>query len=247
MIELEFGHTKNVDPRVGIIYTLIFSIIIALSNNIAVIGVGFLSSVLLVILIQLNIKLLIRRLLVVNIFILILWLILPFSTPGSVVFSLGRLKASTDGINYALLITLKSNAIIITGISLLSTCGIFNLVHAFSHLRVPDKINYLFFLLYRYIYVLISEYETLRQGLKVRGFEPRTSFHTYRTYGYLLGTLFLRGYDRSEKIHRAMVCRGFDGKYWLLDHFRMEKKDILALFLMSLNIIILLILQWTIY
>ncbi len=244
MKEFELRSGRLIDPRVSIIYTLIFSIIIALSSNMLVAVVGLISSIILTILIAINIAMILRRLLIVNIFILILWLILPFSTPGPIIFSIGGLKASMSGVSYALLISLKSNAIVITAISLLSSGGIFNLVRALSDLRIPDKLIYIFFLFYRYTYVLFSEYETIKQGLKIRGFEPKTSFHTYRTYGYVLGALLLKGYERSEKIHRAMLCRGFEGKYRLLDHFRIGPNDLIAIFMMALNIIILLLLQW---
>ena len=43
--------------------------------------------------------------------------------------------------------------------------------------------------------------------------------HSYRTFGYLVGMLLVRSFDRSERVLAAMKCRGFRGQYWLLDHF----------------------------
>ena len=43
--------------------------------------------------------------------------------------------------------------------------------------------------------------------------------HTYRTYAYLLGMLFVRASERSARVHQAMKCRGFDGRFHSLDRF----------------------------
>jgi cobalt/nickel transport system permease protein len=53
----------------------------------------------------------------------------------------------------------------------------------------------------------------------VRGFRPGVNRHTYRSFGYLAGMLLVRSLDRSERIVAAMKCRGFRGRFYLLDHF----------------------------
>ena len=235
---------SDLDPRIRIIYTFLFSIVVALLNSLPAVGFALAVSVILFFTYQISIRFLLRRLFAVNIFVMILWLLIPFTFPGRRAFVFAGLTATYEGILYTLILTIKCNAIIIMVITLLSTCRIFDLVHAFNHLRIPDKLIYLFFLLYRYTYVIQSEYEKLKRTLKIRGFRPKTSLHTYKTYGYIIGTLLLRSYERSEQVHRAMVCRGFKGKYWLLEHFRMVRKDIIIALIMGLSIIILLLLQW---
>ncbi len=233
------------DPRVRIIYAMFFSVIVALIDKHYVAGLAFILSVITVITARLKLQLVLKRLLIVNIFIFALWFILPFSMSGHTVFSLGRFNMSQEGLLYVLLITLKCNAIVISWTALISTCSIFELVHAFAHIRLPDKLIYLFFLLYRYVFTVQAEYRTLMNTLKIRGFRPRTTLHTYRTYGYIIGTLWLRSFDRSEQVHKAMVCRGFKGKYWLLDHFKAMHMDIIIGTSMLFIIIILGVLQWT--
>lgn len=248
MIEQAFTRVdsmiSDIDPRIRIVYAVIFSVIVAITDKLVVAGLALAFSMIFSIFVRLKIKLILRRLLIVNFFIIILWFILPFSRPGNIIFSLGNLNITYEGVVHTLLITIKCNAIALTWIAMISCCGIFELVHAFSHLHIPDKLIYLFFLLYRYVYVLSAEYETLRNALRVRGFKSRTSLHTYRTYGYVIGTLLLRSYDISEQVHKAMICRGFKGKYWLLDHFKIGKMDFLFGTFMLLSIISLGILQW---
>jgi cobalt/nickel transport system permease protein len=102
------------------------------------------------------------------------------------------------------------------------------------HLRVPQRIVQLFFFTYRYISVIHREYLSLRSSMRMRCFNPGTNFHTYRSFAYLVGMLFVRSLDRSERIYQAMVLRGFSGTFWTLDHFHMRRSDWVALATMVL-------------
>ena len=51
-------------------------------------------------------------------------------------------------------------------------------------------------------------------------------FLKLRTYGPLVGNLFVRSLDRAERIYRSMVSRGFDGEIRLLDHRAIRWADI---------------------
>ncbi len=234
----------RLDSRIKIIYVFLFSIIIAVSKNPFVLALGFIFSVILVFLARLEFKELSKRLFLVNIFILSLWVILPFSVSGEPLFSIWKLHITREGILYALQITVRCNTIVFAIISLLSTSSILDLAYALKSLRIPDKIVYLFFLIYRYIFTVLREYARLENALKIKGFIPKTSFHTYRVYAYLTGTLLIRGYDRAEQIHRAMLCRGFKGKFWMLSKFSLRKNDIFIIGIFSVYITFLLFLQW---
>ncbi|UCD05293.1 MAG: cobalt ECF transporter T component CbiQ [candidate division WOR-3 bacterium] len=250
MIEERFSegssYIHNIDPRVRILGAVIYSIIIAVTGQLEVALAGLIAGIIFVALARLSAKQVFYRLLIVNTFIVMLWLILPFSYPGTAIFRVGSLVMTEEGIQYALMLTVKCNAIILLNISLLSTCGVFNLVHALDHFRFPNRLIHLLFFIYRYAHVMQHEYYRLRDTLKIRGFKRRTSLHTYRTYGSIIGTLMIRGYERSEQIQKAMVCRGFKGHYWLLDHFSWTRSDLVAAGMMALVAILLIILQWKI-
>jgi cobalt/nickel transport system permease protein len=129
-------------------------------------------------------------------------------------------------------------------VALLSTSTIFSLVHAMGHFRIPKKLLYLAFLSYRYIHVLQVEYLRLRSAMTIRGFKPKTNLHTYKTFGYLIGMLLVRSYERSERIWNAMLCRGFQGRFYLLDHFKLETRDVIFLTVMSLILMGIGWLEW---
>jgi cobalt/nickel transport system permease protein len=232
----------RLDPRVKIIVAILFSIMVALTDKYTLLTGGLLFAIGAVAVARLRAKEIISRLLVVNSFIFLLWLMLPFTFPGKNIYTLGSFNISQEGIKSALLITIKSNAIILAGIALLSTSSIFNLVHALRHLHFPDKLTQLFFFTYRYTQTIHSEYIRLNNAIKIRGFKPRTNFHTYRTYAYLIGMMLVRSYDRSKRVYNAMLCRGFKGKFWTLNHFVFKKSDVVAGIVMLSCIIVLVLL-----
>jgi cobalt/nickel transport system permease protein len=92
-------------------------------------------------------------------------------------------------------------------------------------LGVPDKLVHLMLFSVRYFDVLRREYLRLAAALKIRGFQPRMNRHTYRAYGHLVGMLLVRSLDHSERIVAAMKCRGFRGRFYLLDHFALSRRD----------------------
>lgn len=90
MIEEKFSKGNSIihgiDARIKIIYAFLFSIIVAVSSKYNVILSGLVLSVILVFLARLNLKEILKRILAVNIFIFLLWFILPFSVPGKPFF-----------------------------------------------------------------------------------------------------------------------------------------------------------------
>ncbi|MFA4915251.1 MAG: cobalt ECF transporter T component CbiQ [Syntrophales bacterium] len=217
----------RIDPRVKFIAFVPYVFTIALMHAINGPLAGLLISALMIIVAEIDFRKLISRLVVINSFIFVLWVFLPFSYPGQTVFSSFSLTATREGILYALSITLKANAIFLATIAILGTSEVNALAHALVHFKIPDKLVHLFFFFYRYISVLHEEYRKLKNAMAIRSFRPGTNVHTYRTYGYLVGMLLVRSYERSQRIHRAMLCRGANGKFHIMSHFRLKKADIL--------------------
>ncbi len=217
----------RMNPRSKLIGAAVFSVVVALIQSITAAAAALVFPIILILAARVDLKSLAIRLAVVNAFILFLWLFLPFTHPGEVIYSVGPLEVHREGVLFALLITLKSNAIILTMIALLGTSPIFSLVHALSHLGAPPKLVHLFFFCIRYIYVIEDEYRRLTLAMKIRNFKPGTNMHTYRAYAYLVGMLLVRSYDRSRRILDAMRCRGFKGKFYILHHYDMNRNDYL--------------------
>jgi len=234
--EFAEGHSlwHRMDPRVKILGVTSMAIVTSVSDRMSALLLALCFAICALVIARLDTKQVLIRMGVINGFVLFLWFFLPFTTQGEVVAQLGGLDVYREGITLALTITIKANAIAGITIALLGTSTIFDLVHGLIHLRVPQRIVQLFFFTYRYISVIHREYLSLRTSMRLRCFKPGTDLHTYRSFAYLVGMLFVRSLDRSERIYQAMVLRGFSGTFWTLDHFHMRRSDWAALAILTL-------------
>ncbi len=220
----------RLDPRVKICLSLPFAVTAALLQTFPAALSAVAVSILLVLMAKLPALEVFKRLALVNLFIFFLWLFLPFSTPGQDLFSLGPLTCTSQGLALAGLITLKSNSVVLAILALLATSSISSLGHALSRLGLPDKLTFLLLISYRYLEVILQEYHRLQEAAKIRGFKPGTNLHTYRTYGYLLAMVLLGSYERGQRVYQAMLLRGFQGRFYSLQEFKLEQKDLWFMF-----------------
>lgn len=235
----------RIDPRPRIVAALAFALITALLTAPIPLAVAFLSAALAAGLARLGPRKLAWHLASVNIFILLLWVVLPISTPGEILWKWHVLAASREGILLALVITVKCNAIVLATLSLMATLDTVRLGHALHHLGAPSKLVHIFMLTVRYFDLLHHEYHRLSRAMRIRAFQPGVNRHTYRSYGYLVGMLLVNSFDRAERVLAAMKCRGFRGHFHVLDHFVFARKD--AVFAVCAVVVILLLglMQWT--
>jgi len=213
------------DPRGKTVVAALFAVLVAVSQSYAATLAGLALALIWLALARLPVKQVLVRLLVVNSFIFFLWIVLPLTYPGDAVFHWGPLAASRQGLIFTGLITLKSNAIIIALIALVATVPIVTLGQAMHGLRLPDKLCHLLLFTYRYLYVFEQEFHRLVQAMKIRGFQPRTNLHTYRSYAYLAAMLLVRSHDRADRVFQAMLCRGFHGTFYSLRTFGWQRRD----------------------
>ncbi|OEU69565.1 MAG: cobalt ECF transporter T component CbiQ [Desulfovibrio sp. S3730MH75] len=222
-----FIHTSH--PGFRVVCALLFSLVGALVMTLPATVVVFIAGLIFAIFARLPMLSLLKRLLFVNGFIIFLWLFLPFSRPGDPVFSVGPFTATTEGIIYAAVITLKSNGVVLAVTSLLSTMPIQLMGAGMQSVRLPDKLCRLFLFTWRYVHVMGEEFGKMKRAATMRGFVPRNSIMTYRTYAWLMGMLLVRSWDRAQVVWQAMLCRGFTGKFHTLNSFRVKGGDWLLL------------------
>jgi len=213
------------DPRTRVAAAAVFAFQVAVLQTFPAVAAAFVAALVAVAVERPSRRRLAARLAPVNLFLLLLLLLLPFSTPGRPFFRIGLLAASVEGARQALLVLLKANAIVVWGAVFLDTMDPATFGRALHRLGVPMRLVHLLLFTVRYIDVLRREYNRLRQAMTVRGFRPRTNLHTYRSYGYLVGMLLVRSVDRSERILAAMKCRGFHGEYYVLNRSCFTRRD----------------------
>jgi cobalt/nickel transport system permease protein len=233
----------QLDPRIRVGFTILYAFVVALSYQFSVLTAALVLSVMLVVISQIRIKEVFKRIVMVNAMILLLWVILPFTFNGEVLTRMGSLAIYRPGVTLAAQITLKSNAILLAFIALVATMPFSTLGHALHRLRVPAKIVHLLLMTYRYIFVIEQEYKRLLRAAKIRGFQPGTNINTYRTFSYVIGMLFVRSAARAERVHQAMLCRGFKGKFYSLQEFKAGRAGWLFSIIMTILIIGLIVME----
>jgi cobalt/nickel transport system permease protein len=249
MVEETFAEGTSfihrLDPRIKIVAALAFSVLTAVADRFPALCLALAAAAGLVFAARLSGRAVAYRLAIVNGFVLLLWVMLPFTYPGTHIFSVGPFDASREGTLYALLITLKSNAIVLACIALLSTTYLVALGRALGRLRVPDKLVHILLFMLRYLSLMARDYQRLTTSMKVRCFRPRTSMHTYRYYAHMVGMLLVSSYETAEAVHAAMLCRGFKGKFYTTDDFAIRSIDVLFGILMTGTLMLMAVLQWT--
>ena len=241
-----FGNSfvHQLDPRIRLMTACVYSIVVALSRNFQVLTAAVLISFVLVMLAQLSAREIIKRIIVVNSFTALLWLVLPLTFHGPIALTLGPLTIYNAGIAMAAQITLKSNAILLALMALVTTMNFSILGYALNWLHVSDKIVYLLLMTYRYVFVIDQEYQRLIRAARIRGFQPGTNLHTYKTYAYLVGMLLVRSTVRADRVYKAMLCRGFKRKFYCLHEFNAGKHERLFVTAMAGVILVLIYLEW---
>jgi len=118
-----------------------------------------------------------------------------------------------NGLRLALLVVLKACAIALLMEPLLATAPLAVTLQALAALRLPNAICQMILLAHRYIHVFGHEARRMHRSMRLRGFAPRTDLATLRAYGNFLGMLFVRSFDRTQRVFEAMQSRGYTGAF----------------------------------
>ena len=153
-------------------------------------------------------RFLIVRLAVVTPFLLAA-LLLPFVASGPRITVLG-MSLAVEGLWGGF--GMASRALLGAGASLLlvATTEVPDLLRGLERLRVPPLLTQIASFMIRYLEVVAGEVSRQRRAMTARGFDPRWLWQL-GPIASGLGVLFIRSYERGERIHDAMRARGFVG------------------------------------
>jgi len=223
MIDGSFADGRSwvhrIDPRLRIVVAVVFACVIAVAYNFSTLITALILSVFMVASARLDVRQVVRRLAAPALFLLLLWAVLPWSSQGDIWAKLGPLMFTRPGVTLCAQISLKTVSLVLLFLALVATMTVDTLGHTLNRLRLPDKLVHLLLITYRYLFVIEQEYQRLLRAMKIRNFHPKTNLHSYRTYAYLVGMLFVRASERARRVHSAMICRGFNGRFVSLRSF----------------------------
>ncbi|GAA2221213.1 cobalt ECF transporter T component CbiQ [Streptomyces amakusaensis] len=143
-------------------------------------------------------------------------LLLPFVVPGEHTTVLG-LRLSVPGLWGAWNILAKATLGVTASLLLAATTDPRSLLLGLQRLRLPARLTQIASFMLRYGEVVADELRRMSVARRSRGFEARG----VRQWGVLAttaGALFIRSYERGERVHLAMVSRGYTGSPPVPDH-----------------------------
>lgn len=147
-----------------------------------------------------------------------------FTMPGQVLFSVNmgswHFQASVPGAERFISVLLKSWISVQMAVVLTTTTPFPDLLKAMRALRLPRLLVAVIGLMWRYMFVLADETLRLSRARAARSGETgdpaRKSGGSFawraRVTGGMVGNLFVRSFERSDRIYVAMLSRGYDGE-----------------------------------
>ncbi|MCX2930573.1 cobalt ECF transporter T component CbiQ [Mycobacterium sp. CVI_P3] len=140
----------------------------------------------------------------------VLAVLLPFAEGGARVEVAG-MALSVTGLWAAWGIVVKGTLGVAASLTVAATTSARELPLALSRLGVPGLVTSMLVLMIRYVDLLSAEVGRMRMARISRGDSPR-AIHQAGAIAKGVGALFLRSYERGERVYVAMTSRGFDGK-----------------------------------
>ena len=151
------------------------------------------------------------------IFVLSLVGIMAWNEPGNAVisFSIAGIPFMLTDKGILLIITLLLKALTVVTYSLF-----FLMTTRYQHFSAmiyrifPSPIDQIFLMAYRFLFLTLAMTGSIIKAVRSRGGGLIHSIHTQgQLFAEIFALVFIRSFERSERVHKAMIARGFSGSY----------------------------------
>jgi cobalt/nickel transport system permease protein len=146
---------------------------------------------------------------VIEIPFLVFAVMLPFLGPPPDV-AVGFMELSVEGLWGAWSIVIKGTLGVLASITLTATTEVTDILEGLDRLRVPRVFTDIAGFMVRYLDVILGEQRRMRVAMLSRGYDPRWWWQA-RALAASAGSLFIRSYERGERVFFAMTARGYQG------------------------------------
>jgi cobalt/nickel transport system permease protein len=143
---------------------------------------------------------------VVEVPFLVFALLLPFVARGPEVEVWG-VALSEPGLVAAAALMMKGTLGVLASLLLAATTEPHDVIRGLERLRMPAQLVQILAFMVRYLDVVGDEMRRMRIGMASRGFTARNPRH-WPVLARSVGALFIRSYERGERVHLAMLSRG---------------------------------------
>ncbi len=150
------------------------------------------------------------RRMVIEVPFLLFAVLVPFIATGPRTEILG-LTVSEPGLVAAWGLVAKGSLGVMAALTLAATTEPSDALVGLRRLRMPDLIVQIMGFMIRYLDVVTADLSRMMVAMRSRGVEPRSP-RNWPTLARTLGSLFIRSYERGERVHLAMLSRGYTGR-----------------------------------
>ncbi|EKD38974.1 MAG: hypothetical protein ACD_75C00544G0003, partial [uncultured bacterium] len=219
------------DTRIKVVSLFFFCFMVVALRTLCWSTFAFGLSLLAVIVCRIPFKRALQRLLAMAGFLSMFLVAVPFTAPlrsGETLIYLCGIPGypfHTGGFFMALIIVVKACAIALMMEPLLGTAPLADTLQGLSRLGLPPAMGQMILLCHRYIFVFLHEITRMYRGMRVRGFVPGSNIATMHAMGNFFGMLFVRSFDRTQRVHEAMLCRGYNGNFPSYVRFESTGRD----------------------
>ena len=221
----------RLDARTKLIAALLCILAVALTppGSWAAFAAYFALIATLVLLSRVPVSHVLKRSLVIVPFVALVAISLPFVKEGEIAGSFRlwswEVSVSYSGLRLFATILTRAWLSILSLILLTSTTRMGDLLTGLGQLRMPRVMVMILSFMYRYIFVLVDEVMRMKQARDSRNFGGKRLWQI-RTIGNMIGTLFIRSYERGERVYEAMLARGFDGRTRTIGRSSFRRADV---------------------
>lgn len=221
----------KLDPRTKIITSLFFLIIVIITPPSEWIAFScyFTIVFILILISRLPLFYVLKRSLVVIPFVVVIAIFIPFLKQGEIAgsFKVWNLNFSVTYSGLLILwnVFIKAIISVLSMILLSSTTKMPDLLKGLQQLGTPKVMVMIISFMYRYIFVLMDEIMRMKLARDSRNFGGKRLWQI-KTVGHMIGALFVRSYERGERIFSAMQARGYDGESRTLTNLYFKKLDV---------------------
>ena len=141
---------------------------------------------------------------------LVFAVLLPFVATGPRT-QVGPFSVSEAGLVAAGALVAKGTLGVLASLTLAATTEPADVLRGLRRLHVPDLLVQIMAFMLRYLDVVTADLGRMTTAMRSRGYDPRSPRH-WPALGRSLGALFIRSYERGERVHLAMLSRGYDGE-----------------------------------
>ena len=206
------GHSPvhRLAPETKVVSTFAFVICVALTprEQMWAFGVHAAVALSIVVLAGLPARVVLVRLAVIIPFLTFAALV-PFVAGGEEIEVLG-IGLSRDGLWGAWNVAAKASIGATASIILSATTSVPEILRALTRLRVPKVLVSIMAFMMRYLDLLVDQLGRMRTSMTARCHDPRWLWQA-KPIASSAGALFVRSYERGERVHQAMLSRGFTG------------------------------------